>query len=248
MATLKFRDENGEWKYAPVLKYKENGVWKNVPSLKYKDENGVWHKVVVCGRSSDDDYPTISTLTVGSSVYLNENGSPAEFYVAKHDYESDLNGTGRTLLVRKTNYSKQQWMAGGIGNDYSKSSLDAWFNNTYKQLLDADIQTAISTTTFYYTSTKSISRGVFALSITELGLSHSDAAVIGSTLPIADVLRESDTQWTRTFSTYDAYHAFHVYSSTNCISMNTVNSSGARPCFTLPAETKIYPKTNMIIG
>ena len=42
-----------------------------------------------------------SELTTGTILYINESGSPVPFYVAKHDYESGLNGAGRTLGVRK---------------------------------------------------------------------------------------------------------------------------------------------------
>lgn len=46
----------------------------------------------------------LSDLTEGSVVLIQENDIKAEFYIAKHDYESSLNGAGRTLLVRKDCY------------------------------------------------------------------------------------------------------------------------------------------------
>lgn len=45
-----------------------------------------------------------SELTEGDIVKLKENGTLVDFYVAKHDYESGLNGAGRTLVVRKDTY------------------------------------------------------------------------------------------------------------------------------------------------
>lgn len=44
---------------------------------------------------------TLDNTSVGSVVKLKEDGVLVDFYVAKHDYESGLNGVGRTLLVRK---------------------------------------------------------------------------------------------------------------------------------------------------
>ena len=45
--------------------------------------------------------PEISTslgnLDEGAIITLNESGNPVEFYLAKQDYESGLNGAGRTL-------------------------------------------------------------------------------------------------------------------------------------------------------
>ena len=39
----------------------------------------------------------IGNLDEGAIITLNEGASPVEFYVAKQDYESGLNGEGRTL-------------------------------------------------------------------------------------------------------------------------------------------------------
>lgn len=49
----------------------------------------------------------LSTITPGAILYLNESGSPVPFYIAKHDYESGLNGAGRTLVVRKDCYDRR---------------------------------------------------------------------------------------------------------------------------------------------
>ena len=40
----------------------------------------------------------LSDYAEGDIVKINENGTPVEFYVAKHNYQTRLNGTGRTLL------------------------------------------------------------------------------------------------------------------------------------------------------
>ena len=44
----------------------------------------------------------LSDYAEGDLIKLNEGGSPVDFYVAKHDYESSLNGAGRTLVDRKS--------------------------------------------------------------------------------------------------------------------------------------------------
>lgn len=49
----------------------------------------------------------IGDLDEGAIIKLNESGAPVEFYVAKHDYEPDLNGAGRTLVVRKDVYDQR---------------------------------------------------------------------------------------------------------------------------------------------
>ena len=74
---------------------------------------------------------------LGTIVNLKENGVPQEFYVAKHGYPTD--GNGRTLLVRRYIYDTRQWHTSNV-NAYASCALDSWFNNTYYNLLDADIK------------------------------------------------------------------------------------------------------------
>ena len=40
---------------------------------------------------------SLGNIDEGTIITLNESASPVEFYVAKQDYESGLNGAGRTL-------------------------------------------------------------------------------------------------------------------------------------------------------
>ena len=40
---------------------------------------------------------TLGSKAIGSTVKLKEGGTLVEFYVAQHNYESSLNGTGRTM-------------------------------------------------------------------------------------------------------------------------------------------------------
>lgn len=75
----------------------------------------------------------LGNYTEGEIVKINEGGSPVDFYVAKLDYESALNGAGRVLLVRKDVYDQRQWYSSNV-NAYASSDIDAWFNGTYKAL------------------------------------------------------------------------------------------------------------------
>ena len=89
----------------------------------------------------------LNTITTGAILMLNESGSPVPFYIAKHDYESGLNGAERTLVVRKDCYDMRRFS--NSNNTYEGSDLDSWLCNTYLKLLDADIQAAIGMTKFY---------------------------------------------------------------------------------------------------
>lgn len=191
----------------------------------------------------------LNTITPGAILYLNESGSPVPFYIAKHDYESGLNGAGRTLLVRKDCYDMRVF--NNSNNAYANGSLDSWLCNTYLKLLDADIQAAIGTTKFYYTpgngnsTVTTLQRAVFQLSITELGKSASYANTEGSALPIASTLQiayrngSAVVQWTRTPLAYDARFVYYLYTNGSVDSNYYGYSCGSRPAFTFPATTAV---------
>ena len=201
----------------------------------------------------------LSDYVEGDIVKINENGTSVEFYIAKHDYESSLNGSGRTLVVRKDTYDDRVWDSGNV-NAYASSDLDSWFNSTYKNMLDADIRSLIGTTKIRYTpgngnwNVSTLERAIFALSATELGQYAGWVKVEGSALPIADTLKvahlngSANYQWTRSPSTRNNNSAVFV-SSFGTASQNSVFlSSGSRPAFTLSSSTKFNPDTNVIIG
>lgn len=190
---------------------------------------------------------TLGSKAVGSIIKLKENGVLVDFYVAKQDYESGLNGSGRVLVVRKDCYDTRVWHSSNV-NAYATCSLDTWFNSTYKKLLDADIQTAMGTTKFYYTpgngnTTKTtLERAVFALSLTELGYTHTYANAEGTALSIASTLQiaylngSAVTQWTRSPYTHGTTVAWCLSSNGDYYYNYCTSTFGSRPAFTLPSS------------
>lgn len=190
----------------------------------------------------------LGDMELGALVKLNENGTPAEFYVARHNYEAGLNGNGRTLLVRKDCYDERAYSDSAY--DYAKSTLDSWLCNTYLKLLDTDIQTAIGTTKFYYTYTTgrytvtTLERAVFQLSLTELGKISSYAETEGTALPtefllhIAYINGAATSQWTRT-PKLGGERIFCVGNTGNVNDARYNYLRGSRPAFTLPASTLV---------
>ena len=190
----------------------------------------------------------LNQIPEGSVLKIKENGQDVDFYVAKQDYESDLNSDGRTLVVRKDCYDNRVWDSGNV-NAYATSDLDSWFNSTYKALLDESIQEAIGTTKIRYTpgngnnTVGTLERAIFALSLTELGQSYSYANMEGSALPIASTLRiayrngSPTTQWTRSPYTNNTNSAWRLYSDGDFSGSRCGNSYGSRPAFTLPGDS-----------
>ena len=185
----------------------------------------------------------LNTITPGAILYLNESGSPVPFYITKHDYESGLNGAGRTLVVRKDCYDIRAF---GKDNAYAGSALDSWLCNTYLKSLDADIQAEIGTTKFYYTrnaydaKVTTLQRAVFQLSLTELGITESSANTEGSALPIARTLKiahrngSAVSQWTRTPFKFSTSTVFYLDNRGIVYSNGCSFGYGSRPAFTLP--------------
>lgn len=153
----------------------------------------------------------LGQVAAGTLVKLNENGSPVEFIVGRQNYESGLNGNGRTLLIRIGSNYTMQWGPSSMSDPlYAASTVDTWLNTAYKAMLDAPIQEAIATTKFYYTpsggaSRSTLERAVFLGSATEFGFSNSPNGYVtfnteGSPLPenIVDKIQYPPESWTRT--------------------------------------------------
>ena len=200
----------------------------------------------------------LSKLDEGAIIKINEGGNLVEFYLAKHNYEPDLNGSGRELIVRKDCYDLRQWDTSNV-NTYANSAIDTWLNGTYKNLLNASVQEIIGTTKFKYTpgnydwDVVPLERAFFLLSATEIGYGNTYGNIEGSELPIASILKiaymngSTQIQWTRSPVT-DQGDSVIVSSSSGAISYYSPNANlGSRPCFTLPSTAKI-DDTGLLIG
>ena len=196
---------------------------------------------------------TLGNKSVGSIVKLKENGVLVDFYVAKHDYENGINGSGRTLVVRKDCYDTRQWHTSNV-NAYATSAIDTWLNSTYKNLLDADIRGVIGTTKIKYTpgngnnTVGTLERAIFLLSATELNRSASWFNVEGTALEIASSLQiaymngSAVVQWTRSPHTVSTNYACCLYTNGSVNGSGCSNADGSRPAFLLPSNYVVEPE------
>jgi hypothetical protein len=202
---------------------------------------------------------SLADYAEGDIVLVNENGVPAEFYVACHNYESELN-SGRTLLVRRYAYDKRAWHSEDV-NCWPSSDMSVWLKMEYRAMLDADVMNAIHGTRIKITrgngDTDVVTYGenVFLLSAAELGKTPTSGNVEGSALPIASELQiaynESGTkvaQWTRTPRTSNTTSAYVMGNNgalytPKCSSTTTTQGGScySRPCFTLPKTCAVAP-------
>lgn len=193
----------------------------------------------------------LGSMPEGSIVKLKEDGKLVEFYVAKHNYESSLNGMGRTLVVRKDCYTPtKQWNDSAV-TVYASSAIDAWLNSNYKNLLDTDILGVIRSTKFKYTlgygntTVGTLQRAIFLLSGTELGGSANWCNVEGTALETARLLQiayyngSTVNQWTRSPSKDSTVESVY-FTNHGYIYYNTCHFAyGARPAFTLPSTLSV---------
>ena len=199
----------------------------------------------------------LSELAEGTIIKINENGAPVEFYLAKHNYEPDLNGQGRELVVRKGCYDKRPWHSSQV-NAWVSSTILSWLNSGYKALLDANIQEAIGTTTYHYTpgddnnTVTTRADAVFLLSLAELGQSNRYANAEGSALPIVDTLEvaylneSAIAQWTRSAYTNTYLYAWVLDSRGSINNHGCTSSNGSRPVFTLPNTITVNSEMNVV--
>lgn len=200
-------------------------------------------------------------LTEGTIIKINENGSPKEFYLAKHNYEPDLNGQGRELLVRK-NSCGLGVAASNSTREYEESTQDRWMWNTYKNRLSTAVKNAQGLTNIRAlkgNGTEVLDKSVFALSGTELGITqNSSFGWCGDKLPVADAIRATEPDdysgnsnayhyWTRSFSQTTSVQpsgcpVLAIYKDGSWISYDSHQLPCAyRPAFTLPATARVGP-------
>ena len=205
----------------------------------------------------------LGAKAAGSIVKLRENGALVDFIVANQgkpasgNYDDSCNGT---WLVRKDIHSNRAWDSSN--NDYANSDVHSWLNNTYLNLLDADIKAAVKqvkipyrkgsgTSTSVTSGANGLSCKAFLLSMKEVGLSPSYAPSEGATLSYfsagGNTARKANLNgspagwWSRSpFCGFSIYgDAYSVTSSGDSGSWNVTNSYGVRPAFILPSDLSV---------
>ena len=194
----------------------------------------------------------LSTISPGAILMLNESGSPAQFCVAKHDYESELNGAGLTLIVKKSSYGSETAF-GTSANSYASSTINKRLTTYASTVIDKRIRNEIRSTKIPITKgngnaeTTTMDTKCFILSVTELGFKHNAAYFNeeGTALPNATELRVIG-QWTRTASIrnmpgmgVDNIYAFYILSKTKASIVSYDSKHSIVPAFTLPGTTAV---------
>lgn len=215
----------------------------------------------------------ISTLAVGSSVYLNVGGVRKEFLVVHQGkpssmYDESCNGT---WLLMKDIYEDRQWHSSGT-NYLEFSTIHSYLNSTFLNLFDSDIRDAIKQVKIPYrknggsggtdqNGANGLSAKVFLLSGYEVGwttIDNQNFPVDGAKLSyfesgtgtsannkrIAKLDGSASFWWLR--SPYQSGNVWRVSPNGHYDSSNASYSNGIRPCIILPSNTLVDDSGNVV--
>lgn len=97
----------------------------------------------------------IKDLAIGDGfVYLNEGNTKVKFYALAHNYESDLNGKGRTMFCREGVVTSGRWSGFGDSTNAcygwpDRNAAKNYMNSTYLNRFDATTKKRIGTTKYH---------------------------------------------------------------------------------------------------
>lgn len=195
----------------------------------------------------------LGQITEGCSIPIAQLDGFSIFVVAKHNYEPDLNGPGRTLLIKRDPFIMLYWNEDGNALiDYGSCDLDSYLNNEYlTQYFDPSIIEMMGTTKFRYYSqidngVSILERSIFIPSVTEFGVARSDGFSEGESLNIGFLKSvalddKRAGQWTRS-QVGRNLRVFIINHTSLTATSATVNTYeyAFLPCFTLPSDFHVY--------
>lgn len=165
----------------------------------------------------------IKDLAIGDGyVYLMEGSTKVKFYVLAHNYESGLNGNGRTLFCRESPATRGRWssvgelgervnIAWGTKDSGYTCTIYDWLTTTYFNKFAADVKGWMGETK-YLAHRTTFSTSIFTLSASESVYSLSlrpEGTLLSSEARkrLENIFTASETCiWTRTRSNNVSYH------------------------------------------
>lgn len=214
-------------------------------------------------NASDRTPITLNSMSIGEKIKLMHNGSAKEFLVMQKNYEPELNGQNRVLLLQIEPEPETQWDSSG-GSKYSISSIYETLKSSYKAGFDPKIQSLIGETKFkaYPGRTGSIEEiyaPCFLLSATEFGQTNipsSEVGTVGTKVDGADIFWKDyfskvvrNASWTRSCSRQTSGSAYKMLNSGDATEPfasyeRTTVKYPYNPALTLPGDATLYEDSN----
>lgn len=219
------------------------------------------------------NYPTVESLAVGTSVYMNVNGVRTEFIVVQQYcpdatiYDLSCNGT---WLLMKDCYTAMQYGGSSYKNIYRESNVHSYLNGSFIDLLDSNVRNMIKqvkipyayydyTTMVHGTLSKGLSVKVFLLASEEVGYTSSSASELGVELSYFSnstnakriaMYNGSAIQWYSRTPYKSASSNDYVVGFTTSGGGNTTmkynTHAGIRPAMVLPLTAHVDENFNII--
>ena len=205
-------------------------------------------------------------MSVGESVYIEENGTKVEYLIVQngkpnHDsYDSSADGV---WLLRNDCLSARQYNttdSTSTANRYDRSSLDDWLIGDFYQSLNIKDVLKLVKITFAAGSggysSGSAQRRVFLLSPANLGVKNNnirdDAALAyftsdSNSLRIAKYNGSAVQYWTRDAQYGETLYAYKISSSGAMSSENVTASLYVRPTVVVPSDTLVDSNHNIVV-
>lgn len=214
----------------------------------------------------------ISTLAVGSSVYLNVGGVRTEFLVVHQGkpssiYDESCNGT---WLLMKDIYENRAWHNSNV-NKYETSDINTYLNGPFFNLFDSNVQGIIKQVKIPYRknsgkdgTTQQGANGlpckVFLLSGPEVHYEHSHidsgegtalsyfascATNAADSKRVAVMNNFTTSWWTRSPRTNYNIYAWGITTNGNIFDGEASDSYGIRPCIILSSDALVDDSGNV---
>ncbi|MFI3254464.1 MAG: DUF6273 domain-containing protein [Eubacteriales bacterium] len=207
---------------------------------------------------------TLGGKSIGSSVFMEENGTKEEYIIVHHglpssDYDASCNGT---WVFRKDILSMKSWDSTGV-NGYSSSTIHNYLNGDFLSIFSTYIQNQIKSIKLPFCNNGAVSKGssgllckAFLLSGYEIGWTTSDAVMltvegaklsyfISGTSTDAEALRiatfsyVASRWWLRTSYQAESERAWYVANTASFNIATSVTEYGVRPAFILPSTMSV---------
>lgn len=216
-----------------------------------------------------------STLPVGSTVKLMENGTAVEYLVVNQGvpgnsnlYDASCNGT---WLLRKDIHSEKQWDSGSGDDAYKTSTINTWLNGDFFNNLGSIEQSTVKQVQIPYYSLSlgnpifNLTCKVFLLGGYEVGLTTStvrNLPVDGAKLDyfesgvgtsayskrIANLNGSATAWWLRSPSTNNTGRVWYIGADGYSSYFNPGDSHGIRPALIIPSTAKFDATTMLLKG
>lgn len=217
----------------------------------------------------------ISSLAVGSSVYLNVGGVRKEFLVVHQGLPSSLYDAScdGTWLLMKDCYENRQWNS-SESNVYETSTVNTYLNGPFLSLFDSNIQGIIKQVKIPYrknggpggidqSGSNGLSVKIFQLSGYEIGWTtaidpyltvegvklayfESGTSTSAQNKRIAYLNGSAVDWWLRSLNGYSATSVWFVDSSGGSGVHGVSFSLGIRPALILPSTTLVDDRGNVV--